>query len=87
MDNDEDNDSKTVAGIRKAAQSLITHQDYKNALFDSKTLYVNQMRFGSVNHEMFTYNESKCALKPLDDKRYQMNKFHSIPYGHYLLKF
>ena len=84
---DNKNDSMAAAGVRKAAQGLLTHRDYKDALFESTSLYVNQMRFGSVNHQMFTYRESKCALRPFDDKRYQINKFDSIPYGHYLLRF
>lgn len=80
-------DTKVAAGVRKSAQNFITHQDYRDALFKSRPMYVNQRRFGSESHNIFTYEESKIALNNFDDKRYQMDKFQTLPYGHHLLDF
>ena len=83
----ESNILKVAAGVRKPAQKLLTHEHYLDSLFKTKRLYVNQVRFGSTDHQLFTYSEAKLALNYFDDKRYQMNKFETLPYGHCLLKF
>ena len=78
---------KVVAGVTKTAQKHISYQDYKNTLLESRMMYVKQRRFGSENHQIYTYEGSKIALNYFDDKRYQSNKIETLPYGHYLLDF
>ena len=78
---------KAAAGVTRSAQKQLYHQDYKDALFNSRNLYVNQRRFGSVNHTIYTYEESKLALTNFDDKRYQVDMVRTLPYGHVLLDF
>ena len=82
-----DTSEAKAAGVKRAAQKSLTHENYRDALFNSQSFYVNQSRIGSKNHQLFTYVESKRALNSFDDKRYQMNKYKTLPYGHYLLNF
>ena len=80
-------ESRAAAGVKSAVQKLLTHEDYKDVLFNSKTKYVTQQRFGSESHKVFTYDQRKAALSGVDIKRYQANCIISYPYGHYLLTF
>lgn len=84
---DSESNFKAAAGVNKCTQKLLTHDDYKNVLFNSDVIFVSQKRFGSDHHQVFTYDNVKCALNSVDDKRYQANKIESYPYGHYLLDF
>jgi hypothetical protein len=78
---------KAAAGVSRANQEKLTYEDYKDTLFYSRPLSVEQRRFASVNHQIYTYEQSRLALNIIDNKRYQMNKFDTLPYGHHLLDF
>ena len=43
--------------------------DYKICLFDSETIYREQMLFENKKHEVYTANKHKIALNKDDDKR------------------
>ena len=75
----------TLAGVKKSSQKILSHTDYVNVLKNTDLIIVNQKRFGSKNHKVFTYSENKRALIPFDDKRYQCNRVLTLPYGHYQL--
>ena len=75
----------TLAGVKKSSQNFLCHTDYINVLKNTDVIIVNQKRFGSKDHKVFTYSENKRALIPFDDKRYQCNSVLTLPYGHYLL--
>lgn len=85
--NDADGFFKAAAGVNKCSQQLLTHDDYKNVLFNTSNIFISQKRFGSEHHQVFTYDTVKCALNSVDDKRYQVNRIETYPYGHYLLDF
>ena len=50
------------------AESL-TFDDYKDCLFNGKTIYREQMLFENRKHEGYTVNKDKIALNRDDDKR------------------
>lgn len=85
LDTKEEN--KAASGVKYSVKKSLNHNDYYNVLFNSDKYFVNQKRFGSEYHEIFTYSENKCALSSIDDKRYQCNKLKTLAYGHYLLNF
>ena len=62
-------------------QKLI-HQNFKNCLFNNKTVYRSQERFKSYNHDMYTEEVNKIALSCSVDKIIQtFDKIETYPYG------
>ena len=46
-------------------------ENYKDCLFNNKTVYRSQERFKSYYHDVFTEEVNKIALSSNDDKRLQ----------------
>ena len=78
-------EKKTAKGVsRSVVKRKITHENYKDVLFDSKLTREIQYRIQSDHHQIFTIKQSKVALSPLDDKRYiDDDGIHTRPHGHY----
>ena len=57
-------------------------QNFKDCLFDNKTVYRSQERFESYNHDVYTGEVNKIALSNNDDKRLQtFDGITTYPYG------
>ena len=62
-------------------------QNFKNCLFNNKTVYRSQERFKSYNHDLYTEEVNKIALSNNDDKRLQtFDGITTYPYGTNVLK-
>ena len=62
-------------------QKLI-FENYKDCLFNNKTVYRSQERFESYFHDVYTEEVNKIALSSNDDERLQTSDKISIhPYG------
>ena len=48
-----------------------TFENYKDSLFDNKTILQSQLRFKSDYHDVHTEGVNKIALSSNDDKRLQ----------------
>ena len=60
---DNDKGSKTAKGIKKVViKKDITHEDYKNVLFNNKQIYHNMKPIQSVNHQLGSYELNKISL-------------------------
>ena len=59
-------------------------QNFKNCLFNNKTVYRSQLRFKSYNHDVYTEDVNKIALNSNDDKRF--DGIATYPYGTNVLK-
>ena len=56
--------------------------DFKDCLFNNKTVYRSQKRFKSYYHVMYTEEVNKIALSSNDDKRLQTSdRVTTYPYG------
>ena len=63
-------EEKHCKGTKKCVVSEgLTFDDYKTCLFDGETIYRGQMLFENEEHEVYTVNKHKKALKRDDDKR------------------
>ena len=61
-------------------------QNFKNCLFNNKTIYRSQERFKSYNHDVYTEEVNKIALSN-NDKRLQIfDRITTYPYGTNALK-
>jgi len=81
---DDSEKNKTVGkGIPKAKLRGITHEDMKRVLVESSTTEITSNQLRSFKHEMFSIQQKKVALSPLDNKRYLCDDgIHTLPYGH-----
>jgi len=76
--------NKTVGkGIPRAKLRGITHEDMKKVLSENVTTEITSNHLRSFKHEMFSIQQQKVALSPLDNKRYLCDDgIHTLPYGH-----
>ena len=57
-------------------------ENYKDYLFNNKTIYISQERFKSYYHNMYIEEVNKTALSSNDDKRLQtFDRITTYPYG------
>ena len=57
-------------------------ENYKDCLFNNKTVYRSQERFKSYYHDVYTEEVNKIALSSNDDKRLQLfDRITAYPYG------
>ena len=57
-------------------------KNYKDCLFNNKTVYRSQERYSSYYHVIYTEEGNKIALSSNDDKRLQtLDRITTYPYG------
>ena len=76
---------KTAKGIKKnTIKKDITHENYKQTLFENKQMHHTMKTIRSSNHQLKSYELNKVSLSCFDDKRYiHINGVTSYAYGHY----
>ena len=74
---------KKAKGTKKCIiKREITFQNYKDSLFNDKTIIKSQERFRSDHHKVYTEEIIKIALSSNNDKRIQtFDKVTTYPYG------
>ena len=88
-DYDEDDDEKNKIANKKAKgpkkcviKEKLMFENYKDCLFNNKTVYRSQERFKSYYHVMYTEEVNKIVLSSKNDKRLQTSdKITTYPYG------
>ena len=80
---DDGNKHKKSKGTKKCViKQKLMFQNFKNCLFNNKTIYRSQERFKSYNHDVYTEEVNKIALSSNDDKRLQtFDRITTYPYG------
>ena len=80
---DDDNEKKKAKGIKKCIiKRRLTFENYKDSLFNNKTILKSQLRFKSNLHDVYTEEVNKIALNSNDDKRLQtFDRVTTYPYG------
>ena len=76
--------SKTAKGIKKnVIKQNITHDNYKEMLFNSKQMHHTMKTIRSDRHQLSSYELNKVSLSCFDDKRYILKDgITSYAYGH-----
>ena len=76
---------RTAKGIKKIViKKNITHENYKETLFNNKQMHHAMKTIRSNNHQLKSYELNKVSLSCFDDKRYiHNNGVTSYAYGHY----
>ena len=81
---DDDNEKKKAKGIKKyiIKRRLEIFENYKDSLFNNKTILKSELRFKSDHHDVYTEEVNKIALNSNDDKRLQtFDRVTTYPYG------
>ena len=80
---DDDNKKKKTKGVKKfVIKRRLMFKNYKDSLFNNKTVLKSQLRFKSVHHDVYTEGVNKIALSSNDDKRLQtFDRVTTYPYG------
>ena len=75
---------KTAKGIKKnVLKKDITHENYKNTLFNCEQMYHKMKTIRSEKHQLGSYEINKVSLSCFDDKRYILEDgITSFAYGH-----
>ena len=80
---DDGSDHKKTKGTKKCViKQKLMFENYKDCLFNNKTIYRSQERFKIYYHDMYTEEVNKIAFSSNDDKRLQTSdKITTYPYG------
>ena len=80
---DDSKDHKKAEGTKKCViKQKLMFENYKDCLFNNKTVYRSQERFKSYYHDVYTEEVNKIALSSNDDKRLQtFDRITTYPYG------
>ena len=80
---DDDNEKKKAKGLKKCEiKRRLMFENYKDSLFNNKTILKSQLRFKSDHHDVYTEEVNKIALNSNDDKRLQTSdRVTTYPYG------
>ena len=82
LDDDGNKHKKSKGKKRCVIKQKLMFQNFKNCLFNNKTVYRSQERFKSYNHDVYTEEVNKIALSSNDDKRLQtFDRITTYPYG------
>ena len=75
--------NKKAKGTKKSViKQKLMFENYKDCLFNIKTVQRSQERFKSYYHNMYTEEVNKIALSSNDDKRLQtFDRITTYPYG------
>ena len=80
---DDGSDHKKAKGTKKCViKQKLMFENYRDCLFNNKTINRSQERFKSHYHDVYTEEINKIALSSNDDKRLQTSgKITTYPYG------
>ena len=80
---DDDSEKKKAKWIKKCViKRRLRFENYKDSLFNNKTILRSQQRFKSNHHNVYTEEVNKIALCSNDDKRLQtFARVTTYPYG------
>ena len=82
---DNEQTARTAKGIKKQViKKNITHDNYKEVLFNNKQMQHTMKTIRSKNHQLGSFELNKISLSCFDDKRFiHENGITSYAYGHY----
>ena len=80
---DDNSEVKKSKGTKNCViKCRLMFENYKDSLFNNKTILKSQQRFKSDHHKVYTEEVNKIALSSNDDKRLQtFNRVTTYPYG------
>ena len=80
---EDDSEMKKAKVVKRCViKRRLMFENYKNSLFNNKTIMRPQLKFKSDHHNVYTEEVNKIALNSNDDKRLQtFDRVTTYPYG------
>ena len=80
---EDDSEMKKAKGVKRCViKRRLMFENYKDSLFNNKTIMRSQLRFKSDHHNVYTEEVNKIALNSSDNKRLQtFDRVTTYPYG------
>ena len=79
---DDDSEHEKSKGTKKCKKTKVMFKNYKDCMFNDKTILKSQQRFKSGCHNVYTEQSNKTAVSSNDDKRFQtFDKITTYPCG------
>ena len=80
---EDDSEMKKAKGVKRCViKRGLMFENYKNSLFNNKTIMRLQLRFKSDHHNVLTEEVNKITLNSNDDKRIQtFDGITTYPFG------
>ena len=80
---EDDSETKRAKGVKRCViKRRLMFENYKDSLFNNKTIMRSQLRFKSDHHNVYTEEVNKIALNSNDNKRLQtFDRITTYPYG------
>ena len=80
---EEDSQIKRAKGVKRCViKRRLMFENYKDSLFNNKTIMRSQLRFKSNHHNVYTQEVNRIALISSDNKRLQtFDRITTYPYG------
>ena len=80
---EDDSETKRAKGVKRCViKRRLMFENYKDSLFNNKTIMRSQLRFKSDHHNVYTEEVNKIALNSSDNKRLQtFDRITTYPYG------
>ena len=73
---------KKLKELKSVIKQRLMFENYKDYLFNDKTVYRSQESFKSYYHDVYTEEVNNIALSSNDDKRWKTSdKMTTYPYG------
>ena len=81
-------EKKTAKGIAYyVTRKHLTHQMYKDTLFNTTMTLSSMNTIRSINHQLQTQTITKISLCPFDNKRYVLDDgINTLAFGHYRIQ-
>ena len=77
-----DSETKKAKGIkRRVRKRKLMFENYKDSLFNNKTILKSQVRFKSDHHNVYTEEVNKIALNSNDKRLQTFDRVTTYPYG------
>ena len=85
---EDDSEMKKVKGVKRCViKRGQMFENYKDLLFNNKTIMRSQLRFKSDHHNVYTEEKNKIALNSNDNKKMQtFDRITTYPYGTHAFK-
>ena len=84
----EDDNIRKAKGIKKyVVKKHITHENYKEALFDQTVFHHGMNTLRSINHQLCGLHINKFSLSPFDSKRWIADDgINTLAFGHFAIR-
>ena len=84
--NEEKEEKKSKGVVKHKVRSQLTYEKYEKTLTENYNESVTFNSIRSKNHQIYSIKQTKQSLSNYENKRYWLDLYDSLPYGHYQIQ-